>query len=233
MQIAKQSPIRNTGTGDGWRPGEAALIVVLAWLGGLLSGATTILFLRPALRLSYYEIRTYGITETLVLCGMVLFPLPIVLRHVRNKPVAEMLESISWNCSDRVFVIAGSVGLGGGFCLSAIKRFLTGQRFAKEEWIYIFAFAVTMLATALIEEVYFRGILYVALRTRIGSSWSIGLVTILFCLMHGRSTYLVIPIAVLLGVIRVYTNSTRASFAAHAMYNLSLIVVMAPIRIYW
>jgi membrane protease YdiL (CAAX protease family) len=233
MRIAKQLLICDTGTGDGWRPGEAALIVVLAWLGGLLGGATTILFLRPALKLSYYEIRTYGITETLVLCGMILLPLPIVFRHVRNKAVAEMLESISWSCSDRVFVISGSVGLGAGFALSVIKRLVTGQKFATEEWIYIFTFAVTMLATALIEEIYFRGILYEALRQRISSLGSIGLVTILFCLMHGRSTYRVIPIAVLLGVIRVRTNSTRASFAAHAMYNLSLILAMAPIHIFW
>jgi membrane protease YdiL (CAAX protease family) len=208
VQIADQPPIHDVEPDKGWRPKEAALIVFLGWLGGILCGFGTLIFLRRSLDLSLYEIRIYSLGETMGLCGMVLFPLPLVVRHVRKMPATEILKSISWGCPDRVFAIAGAVGLGFGFIHSALERYL-GQRFVTEPGLYVLTFAVTAVATALIEEIYFRGILYEALRQRIGVFWSIGLVTILFCLTHGKSTYRVIPAAVLLGIIRVTPTLLR------------------------
>jgi membrane protease YdiL (CAAX protease family) len=99
----------------------------------------------------------------------------------------------------------------------------------------MFLFAATSLTGAWLEEIYFRGILYEALRHRIGTAVSMALVTVLFCLVHTKTMFVVAPIAIVLGVVRVYTGSTKASFAVHAMYNLSIAVMMMPFHLdnYW
>jgi membrane protease YdiL (CAAX protease family) len=234
MQPVPQISIDHATRTNGWLPGEAAFIVILAWLGGLLcTGAAAFEILsHPALRVSLHEEGIYGIPVTMGLCGMVLFPLPLLFRHARKtSSVAELLQSISWNCSDRVFISAGAIGLAAGFAHSILKRHVTGRDFATFGSAYITVFIITGVAAALLEEVYFRGILYEAMSDWLGTHWSIVLVTFAFCFIHPKNLIGIVPIAVLLGAIRVYTNSTKACFAAHATYNLSLAVMMMPLHI--
>lgn len=74
------------------------------------------------------------------------------------------------------------------------------------------------------EEVYFRGILWRAVTNEENEYWALAIVTVVFVLIHPKHLANVIPIAIALGLIRWKTQSIFSSFAAHAAYNLMLIL---------
>ena len=235
VQTAPQSDVSGSAPEKVWQTGEAAAIVILGCLGGFLStGVVAFLILsHPALRISLHEEGIYGIPVAAGLCGMILLPLPLLVRHLRGSLLAPMLRSISWACTDRVFLVSAALGLIAGFAYSAVKSRITGREFATFGSAYVAVFAITTVAAALVEEIYFRGIFYEALRLKIGVFWSISAVTLAFCLIHPKNLFGVFPIAMVLGAVRVYTNSTKASFATHAAYNVALAVMMMPFHLRW
>jgi membrane protease YdiL (CAAX protease family) len=210
-------------------------IVVAGRLGGLLFVYISVFWIlsHPALRIFLHVEGLDDIPVVLGIFGMVLFPLPLLLRRAKGRSCEEMLESISWSCPDRVFVTSGVIGMGMGIAYSIVKGHAIGSEFAIFSPIYIIVFAITGIAAALVEEVYFRGILYEALHQRIGGFASIALVTVLFCFIHPKNLLGVFPAAVVLGVIRVYTTSTKASFSCHAMFNLFVAATLLPFHLRW
>jgi membrane protease YdiL (CAAX protease family) len=95
---------------------------------------------------------------------------------------------------------------------------------------YVAAFVVLAgFAQPAAEEIYFRGILFAGLARKFGNIPSIAVVTVLLCVAHPQHWFTVLPAAVLLGAMRLYTGSVKACFACHAAYNLSLVLFMLPI----
>ncbi len=149
---------------------------------------------------------------------------------VHKRRISSFGQSIQWGYSNRFVVWALLAGLALGIGYSFAKGTLLGSGYQIKGLAYIAAFMATAgLAEPLTEEIYFRGILFVALAGRFGKIPSIAIVTVLFCLVHPRHFLTVLPLAIVLAGIRLYSSSVRACFACHAAYNLSLVLFMFPI----
>ncbi len=162
--------------------------------------------------------------------GGILFGGPLAIWIVRRRKFGSLRQSIWWDCSNRILGWAFLAGFASGTGYSLAKSALLGRGYQPNGLEYIVAFIVLAgLAEPVVEEVYFRGILFTALVSRFGRIPSIAVVTMLFCLSHPKHFLTVLPVAVLLGGIRLYTGSVKACFACHAAYNLSLVLFMLPI----
>jgi len=215
---------------NGWGIGDAAVV-------GLVGYAATVLFLLlsmftvysiPSLhsRLRYYQLDS-GVYVLVGLAGGIMFGGPLVMWFVRRRKLASLAQSIDWECINRVLGWSLLAGFVFGIVYSLGKSALAGRGYQDESLETIIAFVVlTGLAQPAVEEVYFRGILFVALADRFGDIPSVAAVTLLFCVAHPQHWFAVLPVAVLLGGMRLYTHSVKACFACHAAYNLSLAVFM-------
>lgn len=172
-------------------------------------------------------------TDLPVLVGVVggafvAFPFVMWFAHKRN--FGSLQQSIRWDCTNSVFGWAFVSGFVLGITYSFAKSAIVGRGYRAEGLQTILAFVVLagILQPAL-EEVYFRGILFTSLARKVGVIPGIVVVTLLFCFVHPKQFLTVLPVAILLGGVRVYTGSVRACFACHAAYNLSLTLFMLPI----
>jgi membrane protease YdiL (CAAX protease family) len=181
--------------------------------------------------LRFYQLDT-GLFVFFGVLGGILFAGPLVMWIVRRRKSVSLQESIRWDCSNRVFGWTFLTGFVSGIAYSLVRSSLLGRGYQMEGREYIAAFVVLAgFAQPALEEVYFRGILFTALAGSVGKISSIVVVTLLFSLGHPTHFLTVLPVAILLGVIRLYTGSVRACFACHAAYNLSLVLFMFPINL--
>lgn len=135
--------------------------------------------------------------------------------------------SIGWSYSKRE---AGAAALGG-LCVAILMRFALTGHFTVEvnpssrmDVLFAWVFLGTVIVEPLVEEVYFRGVLFVGLARRLGPVLSICLVTLAFVLLHVQHRWIVLPITILLGLLRLYRGSTASCFALHAAYNLGVLL---------
>ena len=146
----------------------------------------------------------------------------LFLALTHRLPVTRFLESISWHESTRSMLLWSAIGL----CVAPLIQHLGG--FAPHQLSLRFAFNFvvgTVALQPLIEEVYFRGILFESLSNRIDYRFAITIVTVAFVLLHATShRWTLIPIALIFAVARVGTRSTANCFALHASYNLSILL---------
>jgi membrane protease YdiL (CAAX protease family) len=179
--------------------------------------------------LRFYQLDT-GVYALVGLVGGILLAGPLVVWFVRRRRFASLARSIYWECSNTVLVWAFLAGFVSGIAYSLARGTLAGRGYQAQQAEYIAAFVVLAgLAQPAAEEVYFRGILFAGLARKFGEIPSIVVVTLLFCVAHPQHWFTVLPAAVLLGAIRLYTGSVKACFACHAAYNLSLVLFMLPI----
>lgn len=134
-------------------------------------------------------------------------------------------RSISW----RFYVGQGVVCLLLGICTTIAMHLLnsgTLPRLAIPNGGGFRLFALllieALIAGPLVEEVYFRGILFAGLSSKLGPFWSISIVTLVFDLGHPQHRWIVLPIGILLGVVRLTTGSVANCFVLHAAYNLGV-----------
>ena len=152
----------------------------------------------------------------------------LFLRIARRRGLPYFWESIHW-CADYLpIAIWSAVGFLASVLLSyfLVRHVVIGPISSSSLMsIRILPIVLgTVILQPLIEEIYFRGILFEAIAARIGSIWSICIVTFLFVLMHVQHHWVVLPVAILLGVTRISTRSTANCFALHAAYNLGMVI---------
>ena len=166
--------------------------------------------------------------ETVLECLLIVAAEYLFLRIFRRRSLPCFWNSIHW-CADYLSIaIWSGVGL---LCSVLIHYFLLGSLVigpissssATSRLILLVALG-TVILQPLVEEIYYRGILFEAISSKIGSIWSICIVTLLFDLMHVQHHWIVLPIAILLGVTRISTRSTANCFALHAAYNLGMVI---------
>jgi len=223
-----------TSVTSGWRVAEGVVVGAVGYTASLLFLLLSMfaVYSIPPLRyiLGVYQLDTvfpafFGVS------GGILFAGPLAMWIVRRRKFGSLRQSISWDCSNRVLGWAFLAGFASGTGYSLAKSALLGRGYQPNGPEYIVAFAVLAgIAEPAAEEVYFRGILFAALAGRFGRIPGIAVVTALFCLSHPKHYLAVLPVAVLLGGIRLYTGSVKACFACHAAYNLSLVLFMLPIN---
>jgi len=171
-----------------------------------------------------------GVYALVGLVGGILFAGPLVMWFVRRRKFASFAESIYWECNNRTLGWAFLAGFVFGIAYSVAKGTLAGRSYEAQPVEYVAAFVVLAgFAQPAAEEIYFRGILFAGLARKFGNIPSIAVVTVLFCVAHPQHWFTVLPAAVLLGAMRLYTGSVKACFACHAAYNLSLVLFMLPI----
>jgi uncharacterized protein len=105
------------------------------------------------------------------------------------------------------------------------------QFFARPFDAYLTAvFAITL--GPLMEELFFRGLLYPVIARRIGAFWGIVLTALPFGLIHAMqygyawgAVLVIFMVGVVLTTVRAVTKSVGASFLAHVGYNGTLMVI--------
>jgi membrane protease YdiL (CAAX protease family) len=160
--------------------------------------------------------------ETIVNCLATLGVGWVFLELTDRLPVTRFLESISWRESTRSMLVWSAIGV----CVAPAIQHLAG--FAPHQPSLRFAFNFVIATVALqplIEEVYFRGVLFESLSNRIDYRFAITIVSVVFLLLHFSShQWTLIPITVILAVARIATRSTANCFALHASYNLGILL---------
>ena len=179
--------------------------------------------------LQFYRLDS-GVYVLAGVVGGIGFGSPLVMWYVNRRKLGSLAQSIDWECSNRVSGWACVAGFLAGIVYSLAIAALTGRGYQDAPLEAIAAFVLlTGLAQPAMEEIYFRGILFVSLARRFGDIPSIAAVTLLFCIAHPQHWFTVLPVAVLLGAMRLYTRSVKACFACHAAYNLSFVLFALPI----
>lgn len=148
-------------------------------------------------------------------------------------------EAIRWRWPGRAglnFIGIGVLMLSFDFLAKFLpmpKNTPFDQFFDKPLDAYLTAvFAVTL--GPLMEELFFRGMLYPVLARRIGAPGGVLITAFLFALMHfvqyGRSwgaVLIIFLVGIVLTTIRAMTKSVASSFLAHVGYNATLMVLAA------
>lgn len=231
----RRRPSNQTVETSGWTVSEAAIVGAIWYTSSLLLLllGTFAVYSIPSLHsiLHFYQLDRILPEFGMVAAG-ILFAGPAVMWIVRRRKVVSLQESIRWDCCNSSFGWAFLAGLASGIAYSLVRSALFGRSYQTEDPWYIAAFLVLAgFAEPALEEIYFRGILFTALAGRLGKVSSIVVVTLLFSLGHPRQFITVLPVAILLGGVRLYTGSVKACFAIHAAYNMSLVLLMFPINL--
>jgi membrane protease YdiL (CAAX protease family) len=160
--------------------------------------------------------------ETIVNCLATLSVGWVFLELTHRLPVTRFLESISWRESTRSMLVWSAIGVGVAPAIQHLAGFAPHQPSLRFAINFVVA---TVALQPLIEEVYFRGVLFESLSNRIDYRFAITIVSVVFLLLHfSTHRWTLIPITVILAVARIATRSTANCFALHASYNLGILL---------
>jgi membrane protease YdiL (CAAX protease family) len=100
-------------------------------------------------------------------------------------------------------------------------------------WIVLIV--LTVVGAPVVEEIFFRGLIQGAFNRRCGTGASLFITAVIFSLAHvpGEgpfAPFLLFPMAVVLGYLRMKTGRLAAGMLAHAEFNaIGLLIVITPI----
>jgi len=177
----------------------------------------------------------YGLTDFQRSLLVVLLASPIefgilsftALRIGKRPGFADLLRSVGWvpRLHDALYALLGAACYGA---IALVKLVLFHSH--GSNWKYGFdGITVSLwllcncLAQPFIEEFYFRGILFAAMRRRFGSAAAILSSALLFAALHPRAIT-ILGIGLLLGVVRDRTRSLSVCLAVHAGYNAAILL---------
>jgi membrane protease YdiL (CAAX protease family) len=191
---------------------------ILTTLAVTLWAATTF----PREELSH---RDFLAIETILECVASVGVVCLFLVFAWKLPLREFWDSIHWRWKSSIIVVCSVIGILSSVLMHyALAKSLAVGPVSSTARLIVAIGLGTIILQPLLEEIYFRGILFESLSFKMGSIWSISIVTVLFVLMHAQHHWIILPIAILLGVTRVATRSTACCFALHAAYNLGMVV---------
>ena len=198
-----------------------ALIVGAAGAIGFIATLVGLTYFPPTYSLPRHE---YQAMNVIILCVATVIVGYFGVRFLKRRSADSFWETIRWNRSD--LQCAAFVGIGLSFSL--LFRYAMTRHLAikvaslSNDRLFILVFVGAVVLQPIIEEVYFRGILFAALENRFTSLISLIIVTLTFASLHPGHQWIVLPISVLLGITRITTRSTANCFALHAAYNLGV-----------
>lgn len=218
-----------------WNIPEAALIGI----GSCLTFGTLLYLSGFLLEQHGYDLALsrYQLQETKALVAQVGTALifgPAILSIARRRHLAGLWESIEWNTSKLAVVLSIACGAILSVLVSTGLRAIYGATGSLRSPATVALVLLSeVLVAPLIEEVYFRGILFIALATRFSGVITFVIVTALSSFIHLGHMVIVLPLMTLLGLVRLKTGSVANCFAMHASYNLfvavySLVVTGGP-----
>jgi membrane protease YdiL (CAAX protease family) len=169
------------------------------------------------------------------------YPIVIVfmMMLVRSKAREQFWPAICWNWPGVAMVGFLVGGAAFAFAVEFASRWLpipkslpVDRFFTDTRGAYLMAvFGVTL--APLLEELFFRGMLYPVLRRAVGIGSAVVLTAIAFALIHGAQLgYAWAPllsifvVGLVFTAVRERTNSVAASFLMHCGYNLALFATL-------
>jgi len=209
-----------------------ALVTIIAFIAAAILGAHTL----PAYRnLGFSDLKPYvpvAIAAQAAAYPVILLVIFFLVRTRSSKPFG---NAISWNwpqLTAPLFLLGGTVL---AFAIDKLARFLPtpkslpmDQYFTDATSAYLMAGLGIVLAP-LLEEMFFRGLLYPVLRRKLGLFVAVLLTALAFAAIHSSQlgyawgpVLSIFIVGVVFTVVRVRTNSVAASFLLHCGYNLAL-----------
>jgi len=223
-QVAPEVQACDRQSANSWRILDATLI----GLGGTLTLFFSLMFAMMVVlpRIHYYAYTDfryqYLSSLTVILCVILVWS-PIVAAVVRIRQLGGFLASIGWNPNEDMRWTAIT-----GLAIAVLWHFY--DAFRGRVYYHVtplpfnvgIAFLVMVILYPLVEELYYRGILYAALSVRLGAVAAVSMTTLFFVLAHPGQRLEVLPVAVLLGLARFKTRSVACCLAMHVSYNFAM-----------
>jgi membrane protease YdiL (CAAX protease family) len=225
-QVSSATRACDQPSDNSWRIPDAALIGLVGLLTFFFSSAfaLALMLLIPGIhRFAYTDFRQVYLSKLAALLCVVLICGPIVAALARKHKLGGFLTSIGWNQNKYT-----SWAALAGFTIGVLYHYglvvlgLVYYHETSTPFNIGIAFVVMVVLHPLLEEFYFRGILYVALSDRLGTLKAVIITILLFVLCHPRHRLQVLPIAALLGFARLKTRSVACCLAMHVSYNLAM-----------
>jgi len=182
---------------------------------------------KTAYSMLHFSVSEGSATTTIVSCVIAVGAGALVARWLANITLSSLWQSVEWRPSGGKTAFLGFLGFLGFFLM---KSAMTGEMISPPWNVqitlpFILAIVSTVLVQPLMEELYFRGILYAGLTSKMGWLPSIVIVTLLFVMVHGLYQWVyILPLSIALAFVRVGTKSTANCFALHAAYNLGVVM---------
>lgn len=175
--------------------------------------------------LTWFQLREFKTLISTVVTVLILTPVISLL--IRSRRLGGWLESIEWNAGRYAFrsILLGAI-LAVVWSSVTIAFHDTPGSFHERGLSIILYLLSEVIVGPVVEEMYFRGMLFVALAKRLGPVMSIMIVTGIFVLVHPGHTLNVLPVAVTLGIARLKTKSVASCFVLHASYNFFLLIYL-------
>ena len=182
-------------------------------------------------------------TSPIVIIGSQVAAYPIVIAFmivlVRSKARVRFWQAIQWNWPGPAMLRFLMAGFGFAFAVEFASRWLpipkslpVDKFFSETADAYLIAaFGVTL--APLLEELFFRGMLYPVLRRRLGVAAAVALTAGAFASIHGAQLgyawgplLSIFVVGVVFTLVRERTNSVAASFLMHCGYNFALFATL-------
>jgi CAAX protease family protein len=182
-------------------------------------------------------------TDARIVVGAQAAAYPLVLVFifilVRSRTRERFREAILWNwpgiSAPGYFITGGVLAV----VVEGLSRFLPIPRSLPMDKYFHDAFGAYLLAAfglslaPLLEEVFFRGMLYPLMRRAFGLTTAIVLTAAAFAAIHGTQLgyawgpiLSIFVVGVVLTIVRARTNSVAASFLTHCGYNFALFAAL-------
>ena len=223
-------PLAENPVFSGW---DVLLIAGLAFIT-ILVLQTVVLFVAHAFVYPRLELGDVAQQPIVLLVSQILVYIPVaacMVLLIEGKYRVAFWQAIRWNWprSEWKWLVLGAVML---FVLAGLETILPLPKdtpfehlFDRQRDALLLALIVVSIGP-LMEELFFRGLMYPVLARRIGTAWGIALTALPFGLIHlpqygwAWGAALVISlVGVVCGVVRAATKSVAASFLVHVGYN--------------
>jgi uncharacterized protein len=217
----------------------AALTFVLVFLLQLASAKAAQLLWYP--RLSFFDVaQKVAQRPILLIISQFLFYVPVavlMIALVEGKYHVPFWQSIRWNWPRTIgkFLALGAVLLLG---LATLESLMPMPKDTPFEHLFdrpLDAYLLALIAITLgplMEELFFRGLLYPVLARHMGPVWGIILSALPFALLHmpqyayaWGALLVIFIVGVVCGIVRAVTHSVGASFLVHVGYNGSQMLI--------
>ena len=182
-----------------------------------------------------------GLFITLATCVSAVICVGLIIIIVKVRRSISIAEYLGFRqITARTILVAPAITVGfiilSGLIGTLLERPVSGfmlDAYNTSVWPVLFWIAVIIFAPAF-EEIFFRGFLFEGFRqSRIGSIGAIGLTALVWAVFHVQyDTYGIVTIFILgivLGVVRLKTNSLWSTLIIHAFFNL---IAMLEIVLY-
>lgn len=203
-----------------------AVVIGVSGLAGFVGAVIALATLnRTFYRVSHFSIYEAQALDIIIECAAAICAGYIAAIAIGRRSFRCFFTSIQWRPRRTEIASFSMLGLG----LSLVMRYVMTRHFVLKiggggGMLIALILLGAVVLQPFIEELYFRGVLFVSLAERFAPLISITVVTVLFVFFHPQHHWIVLPISIIIGIVRISSQSTANCFALHAGYNLGVVL---------